>query len=202
MPQVMSLSSAQSTSPLPVISGLGNLYSHTTFPLSIDVDIWAQQMKAISALEAKVSVEKLQWHEFLWVNNAWLPHITEFWKPSPTTMPSYDELWQEYDTGIGNRLSLCQLTNIWGARWKRNIASLKVEGSRRLKFVTLVEGLCKKVNGWTPENALEYLNRTYPIDSSSTNRTTFRSSQAFMDWLQKKGVFEEVVNNCTSCHAV
>ena len=117
-------------------------------------------------------------------------------------MPSIDKIWQEYTVGIDGWLLLTLLNEVWGARWKRNINSVKVEYSRRQKVVKLINELSNRMSssGWTADDILAHLRNHFPIDPQSTFRH-LHTSWAFMDYLQKKGALESFADEVVATMA-
>ncbi|KAF9551887.1 hypothetical protein CPC08DRAFT_823121 [Agrocybe pediades] len=128
-------------------------------------------------------------HEFEWKDNDWLPEFEGFWTPGPNQPATIEDVWNENRVGMGGRLSVQELTTTWDARWKRNIGKLKTEASRRTKIVNLIEHLTKKPN-WNLKLALRFLYEKYPKET--------KSSRAFADFLQKKGVFSDILTAASS----
>ena len=117
-----------------VVSGNGNIYPATMFPLSrLDPDVYVKQMTAISKLEGSFPTEQLKQHNFEWniKLDEWLP-LYDFWRPSPGVPPTVNQIWEEYTEGMGSpkSFSILELTVNWGGRWKRNIQKIKTESSK------------------------------------------------------------------------
>jgi len=182
-----------------VVSGNGNIYSSSMFPLDPDLDIQAAQMKAISELEAQFPVERLKMHTFEWNSkqNEWLPIFEEFWKPGGGSPTSIAQIWEEYTTGMGNprSFSIEELTNHWGGRWKRNVQKIKTESSKRKRVVELIQTLSAQTN-WTASTALKFLDERYPIPSSSP--PFLKNPSAFIAYLQKKPSLQEIMLSASS----
>ncbi|KAF5310463.1 hypothetical protein D9611_012258 [Ephemerocybe angulata] len=169
-----------------VVSGQGHIYAAHTFPMSSRPEEYARQMLGISALEEKFSFEQLKYQSFDWVptdvSHSWLPRF-EWWKPNGGSLPTLADVWKEYSEGIGHRFSILQLNEQWGARWKRDVRSIKSEFTRRMKIVRLIEGLMKQ-NEWSCDYALEFLSSEYPIAAGPGSPSHLRSSRSFSDWLK------------------
>ena len=178
---------------VPIISGNGNTYSQLTFPLSNNLRCRAQQIKALTELEMKISPDKLRPYTFEWKDESWIPIFPGFWKPTDGTALSLNDIWTEHEHGLGHWMSVRQLNENWGARWKRNEGGIKVEYSRRNKVVTLIKTLCERISSWSPDDALTYLGKNHPIDPQSSYRY-LHTSRALMEHLQKKGVLEDFVS--------
>jgi hypothetical protein len=155
-------------------------------------------MKALTDLEAKFTPEKLRQHSFEWVQIdgmwTWLPRF-RWWKPREGECPSLRDIWREYASGIGGLFSILELTEHWKARWKRNEESIKSEFTRRNKIYKLVSLLMER-NGWTAEEALDFLDSRYPLSSKSPSKH-LRSSRYFADWLNKSR-YDEILKTSMS----
>ncbi|KAJ3492579.1 hypothetical protein NLJ89_g11203 [Agrocybe chaxingu] len=162
--------SSSSSTPLPLssqlsvfASGGGNVYPARAFPMDLDnAETRAIQMKVLSDLEAKVDPAKLKNHMFEWCpkRDEWLPLFTDFWKPSKAGAPTPLQIWKEHTEGMDGFMSIEQLTEHWGARWKRNEARLRTESARRGRVVELIKKLSSQPN-WNVEKArfIEYLQK-------------------------------------------
>ena len=118
-----------------IVSTSGNIFPITMFPLSqtLHPDVQVKQMNGILKLEMLFPAEWLKQHNFKWnvKLDEWLPFY-EFWKPSPSVLPTIDQIWEEHMEGIGSprSFSILELTANWGGRWKWNIQKIKTESSK------------------------------------------------------------------------
>ncbi|KAG6830199.1 hypothetical protein H0H92_001786 [Tricholoma furcatifolium] len=199
----MVVSTMPATSP-PTISLAGHSYPFTTFPLSQNSYEKEKQLKFIAKLEAAYPVEKLAKHQFEWVRSnsecledEWLP-VYSHWRPKGKySQPSITEIWEEWHRGLDGYLSIKQLNETWGARWRRNCSSAKTEASRRKKVIALIETI-GGLPGWDTERAVEYLKSTYPIPTTSV--AYLKTPRTFIDHIQKKDgeFFREIVATAAS----
>jgi len=182
-----------------VVSGNGNIYPITMFPLSQShPDVQVKQMAQISKLESLFPTERLKQHNFEWnaKRDEWLPFY-DFWRPSPGVPPTVDQIWAEYMEGIGNpkSFSILELTANWGGRWKRNIQKIKTESSKRKKVIDLVQALLIQPE-WDSTKALVFLREKYPIPSSSSSHPFLKNISAFIAHLQThKNALSEIVKS-------
>ena len=182
-----------------VVSGNGNVYPITMFPLSrLHPDVYVKQMTAISKLEGLFPTERLKQHNFEWNMklDEWLP-LYDFWKPSPGVPPTVDQIWEEYTKGMGSpkSFSILELTANWGGRWKRNIQKIKTESSKRKKIVDLVQALSMQPS-WDSTKALAFLQEKYPIPSSSSSQPFLKNISAFIAHLQMhKNALSDIVKS-------
>ncbi|KAJ3495160.1 hypothetical protein NMY22_g19973 [Coprinellus aureogranulatus] len=178
------------------VSGGGNVYSIDTFPISNIPDVRSLQMKYITKLEAIFPVEKLKHAEFEWVckKKEWmfLPKF-EWWAPAKDVAPSIPDIWREWTIGIGHRFSIQELVQEWQALWKRDKNAIKSQWTRRYKLITLIEDLIKQNKGWSPDDAMEFLNTDYPL-SPENKDPHFRSSRSFADWMKGDKERDGVLN--------
>ena len=72
-----------------------------------------------------------------------------------------------------------ELAEWWGAKWWRNEGSLKTEGGRRAKVITLIQELAAKPN-WNMPLALRFIKEKYESNPAYLGRV-----HAFCDYLQK-----------------
>lgn len=160
----------------------------STFPLSEEIVARAEQVRAISDLESKFTPERLRHNSFEWVSRGqnggeWLPKFDAFWKPSAHGAPSLEDIWRENEEGIDRRFSIKELTEHWGARWKRNTNGIKVESVRRGKIVSLIRRLASQ-EGWSIEKAFRFLNARYHIPDKSVPH--LKNLRAFTNYLGEK----------------
>ncbi|KAJ7861022.1 hypothetical protein B0H14DRAFT_3445749 [Mycena olivaceomarginata] len=106
-----------------------------------------------------------------WVNGDWLPRYKY------TSADSIWEYWTEWKDGVRGYMSVEELTTTWGAKWRRNIAGLKNENTRRMRVVNLILELSKK-----PRWNINLVNR-FITDKYARQ---FRA-RAFSDYLKTAG---------------
>ncbi|KAN0080020.1 hypothetical protein V8E55_009586 [Tylopilus felleus] len=135
-------------------------------PLDVCSEVW-------SALTEHYGRSHLDAHEWEWRDSDWLPHYR--YQP----VHAITELWTEHTEGLGGHLSTRELTERWGAKWRRNEGSLKTEGGRRAKVITLIQELAAKPN-WNVPLALRFIKEKYEGNAAYLNRV-----RAFCDYLQK-----------------
>lgn len=107
-------------------------------------------------LTARFDVSQLQRHAWDWVSKDkdWLP----IYKYQPVS--SISDIWDEWAEGLHGFLSVRELTEHWGARWRRNDAGQRTESSRRKKVIDLVTDLSSK-HLWDVNLALRFLKEKY-----------------------------------------
>lgn len=98
---------------------------------------------------------------------------------------SIRDIWTEYATGLDGQLSVRELSDEWGARWRRNVDGQKTEATRRNLLIKLITSLSQKPH-WTVQLALEYLEHQYPIPSGPNGPPHLRTPRAFINYLQDK----------------
>jgi len=135
-------------------------------PLDVCSEVW-------TALTEHYGRSRLDAHEWEWRDSDWLPHYR--YQP----VHAITELWTEHTEGLGGHLSTRELTERWGAKWRRNEGSLKTEGGRRAKVITLIQELAAKPN-WNVPLALRFIKEKYEGNAAYLNRV-----RAFCDYLQK-----------------
>jgi hypothetical protein len=157
-----------------------------------------RQIDLIKALSDKYGVERISKHQFEWARYATGP-VKEEWLPFYTYRKgiSIREIWEEWADGLDGHLSVRQLTEGWGARWRRNVQGQKTEASRRKHITELITKLSQKPN-WTTALALRFLEDEYPIPGPG-----FRASATtFSKQLQNKAsgaiLLQEVMDKSTS----
>ena len=163
--------------------GPPDIYSlHRNFTLS---DFAAErdiQIKSVRDLIAKYGTDHISAHQFKWLRYATGP-IKEEWLPIYTYCKglSVRQIWGEWADGVDGYLSVQQLCEGWGARWRRNVQGQKTEASRQKHIIDLITKLANKTN-WMLELALCFLEETYPIPGPDY----LASPTAFSKRLQNK----------------
>ena len=110
----------------------------------------------------KIVQDKLARHQWEWLGGNWVPHYTY------QTVYTIMDVWTEWAEGLNGYISVRELTEIWGVKWRRNIAYLKTENTRRRKIVDLINTLSGK-QGWNLNMTQKFLSEQY--DSKYTART-------------------------------
>ena len=106
-------------------------------------------------LIAKFGIDKLNRHEWEWREGKnWVPHYT--YQP----VLSITDVWKEWTEGLNGYLSVRQLNEEWGAKWRRNAPPVKVENTRRKRIVDLMNSLGTK-QGWNPSLVQKFLTEHY-----------------------------------------
>ena len=124
---------------------------------------------------AKFGYHRLMKHKWEWVDGDYLPFY-EF-KCKPTIL----QVWTEWAEGWDGHLSVCELTEHWGASWRRNIGGKKTEFGRRKKVVDLIETLAKRTR-WNLSRALRFIEDNYS--------GRFDSARKFHQFLSQGGEAE------------
>jgi hypothetical protein len=105
-------------------------------------------------LAKKYGDNRLQTHKWEWISDDWLPYYKY------QTVQQISDIWVEWSDGLGGCLSVRELNEEWGARWRRNNAGQKTEWGRRKKVVDLVTELSGK-HRWNTKLALRFLAEKY-----------------------------------------
>jgi hypothetical protein len=107
-----------------------------------------------AALVAKYDEGHLKRHQWEWASGDWLP----YYRYKHATQIS--DIWVEWSDGVDGYLSVWDLTECWGARWRRNDAAMKTETSHRKKVIDLMTELSGKPH-WDVKLALRFLVEKY-----------------------------------------
>ncbi|KAL1671245.1 hypothetical protein EV122DRAFT_177317, partial [Schizophyllum commune] len=67
-------------------------------------------------------------------------------------------VWSEFASGLDGMLSVRELEETWGTRWRAGNRTMSTERSRRGKIYDLVHSL-KEARGWSTEKVFEFLSR-------------------------------------------
>ncbi len=176
-----------------------DIYSlHRNFRLSQLPAESNAQIESIRHLLAKYGIECIQTHQFEWMRYATGP-IKEEWLPIYTYHKglSVRQIWEEWAEGMGEHLSVRQLCEGWGARWRRNVQGQKTEASRRKHITDLITKLSNKTN-WSLPLALRFLEEKYPIPGPDF----LASPTAFAKRLQNKAagakLLEDIMDNASN----
>ncbi|KAI0073130.1 hypothetical protein K474DRAFT_261911 [Panus rudis PR-1116 ss-1] len=98
---------------------------------------------------------RLQQHpEWTFEGSQWVP-VYRF-QPVNAIM----DIWTEFAEGIGAYLPVRFMNEVWGAKWKRNTASIKTSASRRMRVVELIQKLEKR-HRWDIHLALKFIHEKY-----------------------------------------
>jgi hypothetical protein len=114
---------------------------------------------------------RLRKHQWDFVDNEYLPHYN--YRP----LTQIVDVWTEWTTGIDGCLSVRELDEGWGARWRRNIGAKKTEYGRRKKIIDLVGWLVTNKPRWDTDLALRFLTEKF--------QPQFKSARSFSDFLTK-----------------
>ena len=127
----------------PFAPGIGNIWG------IYDIVIFADAL-------TRFSESQLRQHQWEWVvkDKDWLP----IYKYQQVTTIS--DIWDKWAQGLHGFLSVRDLTERWGARWRRNDAGQRTESSRRKKVIDLVTELSSK-HLWNVSLALRFLQERY-----------------------------------------
>ncbi|KAH9178186.1 hypothetical protein EDB89DRAFT_1151070 [Lactarius sanguifluus] len=140
------------------------------------------QLAKWNSLIVKYGEARVHKHEWDWVQGNFLPiYIYQ----SVNRLTDY---WTEWMRGIGGHLSTRELTEAWGAKWRRNNGTLKTECSRRKKVIDLVTALSAKPN-WDVCLALRFLEKYEAL----------YSPRKFCDWLNAENMQAVLVSAATYC---
>jgi hypothetical protein len=131
-----------------------------------EVDIKAQKW---ALMVAKYGDAHLRKHLWDFVDNEYLPHYN--FRP----LTRIADIWAEWTDGIEGYLSVRQLDEGWGARWRRNVGAKKTEYGRRKKIVDLVVWLVANKPRWDTDLALRFLADKF--------QPRFKTARSFSDYL-------------------
>jgi Transcriptional activator of glycolytic enzymes len=141
-------------------------------PATTEATVPAQaQQAAWLALLTKFGTQQVLKHQWEWSAGGYLP----YYRYQPVSQIC--DIWTEWAEGLNGYLSVRQLTENWGARWRRNEGGQKTEGARRKKVVDLVMELSARPR-WNAALALRFLAEKY--------EAKFKA-RSFCDYLQKNG---------------
>jgi hypothetical protein len=93
-------------------------------------------------------------HEWDWEDGDYLPR----YEYQPITCIT--DVWTEWASGLNGYIPVRDLTERWGARWRRNLPRRKTEGVRRKAIVDLVGELLKRPH-WDVALVLRFLKDKY-----------------------------------------
>lgn len=143
--------------------------------------IMGKEVLAWRVLAARHGDERLRKHTWTWIpeTECWLPFY-EYKHAVKIT-----DIWVEYADGLDGHLSVRELNEGWGAKWKGNVKALKSEATRRNKIVDLVQRLAKKPN-WSIQLALRFLGERYKhlTPRAFADRLAWNKNEGFMDILK------------------
>jgi hypothetical protein len=131
-----------------------------------EVDIKVQKWALIAA---KYGDARLRKHLWDFVDNEYLPHYN--FHP----LARIADIWAEWTDGIDGHMSVRQLDEGWGARWRRNVGTKKTEYRRRKKIVDLVVWLVANKPRWDTDLALRFLTDQF--------QPRFKTARSFSDYL-------------------
>jgi hypothetical protein len=121
-------------------------------------------------MAAKYDDARLQKHVWDFVDNEFLPHYN--FRPQVARIA---EVWTEWTVGIDGYMSVRELDEGWGARWRRNVGAKKTEYGRRKKIIDLVLWLVANKPRWDADLALHFLTDQF--------QPHFKSARSFSDYL-------------------
>ena len=131
-----------------------------------EVDIKAQKW---ALMVEKYGDARLRKHLWDFVDNEYLPHYN--FHP----LVRIADIWAEWTDGIDGYMSVRQLDEGWGARWRRNVGAKKTEYGRRKKIVDLVVWLVANKPRWDTDLALRFLTEQF--------QPRFKTARSFSDYL-------------------
>ncbi|KAK6981671.1 hypothetical protein R3P38DRAFT_3233744 [Favolaschia claudopus] len=86
----------------------------------------------------RYGADRFRKHSPEWVDGNWLPRYRY------SSADGIWDYWVEWKEGVDGFISVEELTTVWGAKWRRNIAGLKNENTRRMGVVNLILELSRK----------------------------------------------------------
>jgi len=123
-------------------------------------------------LVAKYGEVRICKHTWEWVHGDFLPVYLY------QSVDRLTEYWTEWADGVGGFLSTRELTDGWGARWRRNNGGQRTECGRRKRVIDLVSVLSTRPN-WNVQLALRFLEE---------RSEGLYSPRKFCDWLKPDNV--------------
>lgn len=109
-------------------------------------------------------------HQWEWKHGEFLP----FYIYQP--VDQFMDYWIEWTEGLGGCLSTRELTEMWGAKWRRNNGGQRTECGRRKKVTDLISVLSARPN-WDVNLTLRFLSGKYHL-----------TPRKFSDWLTPANV--------------
>lgn len=107
------------------------------------------------ALASRFGDDHLRRHSgWSFKDGEWLP-IYHF-----QSLTCITDIWVKYADGLGGHLPVQFMNKVWGAKWKRNIQTIKMMASRRMRVIELILKLEKKPR-WDLSLALRFLREKY-----------------------------------------
>lgn len=105
------------------------------------------QLAKWNTLTTKYGEGRVYRHTWDWVQGDFLP--VYLYQPAD----QLTDYWTEWTEGIGGYLSTRELTEGWGAKWRRNNGGQRTECGRRKRVIDLVTALSARPN-WDVRLAL------------------------------------------------
>jgi hypothetical protein len=141
------------------------------------------QLARWNCLLTKYGKAHVHKHSWEWVQGDFIP----FYIYQP--VGRLTDYWTEWTEGIGGFISTRELTEGWGAKWRRNNGGQRTECGRRKKVIDLVTALSTRPN-WNVSLALRFLTERYE---------TRYTPRKFCDWLKPDNVQAVLVAAVTFC---
>lgn len=172
-----------SVQPYPTSSTVAVPFVSTISSQSAATSEDATRAREWHALTQKLDETRMRKHEWEY-KHEYIP-IYRF-----ETISRITNVWDEWSVGLHGQLPVRELTEIWGAKWRRGDRGQGTESCRRMKVVALVNTLAAK-RGWDVKLALRFLRETYECTYNA---------RKFCDYLQKNGGTgaDEVLNTAAN----
>lgn len=142
------------------------------------------QLAKWKALTTKYGEARVYRHTWDWDQGDFLPVYV--YQPAN----QLTDYWTEWTEGIGGYLSTRELTEGWGAKWRRNNGGMRTECGRRKRVTDLVIALAARPN-WDVRLALRFLKEKYEVSYSP---------RKFSDWLKPDNVQAVLTAAGMYCH--
>lgn len=147
-------------------------------PASVEHDVPKYQGQPMTSpqllkwneLTARFGDIRVQKHQWEWVHGEFIP----FYVYQP--IEKFTDYWVEWTEGVKGFLSTRELTEVWGAKWRRNNGGQRTECGRRKKVTDLISALSTRPN-WDVNLALRFLSQKYHF-----------TPRKFSDWLTPANV--------------
>lgn len=134
-------------------------------------------------LVVKYGEARVHKHSWEWIRGDFLPFYVY------QSVERLTDYWTEWAEGMGGYLPTRELTEVWGARWRRNNGGQRTECGRRKRVIDLVIALSARSN-WSTNLAIRFLSEKYE---------KVYTARKFSDWLTPENVQAVLVAAVTYC---
>lgn len=141
------------------------------------------QLSKWNSLIVKYGEARVYKHSWEWTHGDFLPFYVY------QSVDRVTDYWTEWTEGIEGYLPTRELTEVWGAKWRRNNGGQRTECGRRKRVIDLMTTLSARPN-WNINLAIRFLSEKY--EKAYTPRK-------FCDWLKPENVQAVLVAAVTYC---